>query len=181
MKETKDPFLHGELGLPCRKRAIVLHCTQRETRLSDSQNDFWIRFPCTTGWLNSKLVATETTHSRQHLHKHPVPIFSKDLLGVDEGFARNAIAQVSSSFLRKTIKVDQLNDERPFLIDDPETLERSFQTLFGPFWVETPGWKFASHPVVKRKRIQKSFWESLSRVSRWLQWSTIARFLQWRG
>ena len=43
---------------------------------------------------------------------------------------------MSSSFLRKTIKVDQLNDERPFLIDDPETLGRSFQTLFGPFWVE---------------------------------------------
>ena len=55
-----------------------------------------------------------------------------DLLGVDEGFARNAIAQVSSSFLRKTIK----DDERPFLIDDSETLGRSFQTLFGPFWVE---------------------------------------------
>ena len=52
-----------------------------------------------------------------------------DLLGVDEGFERNAIAQVSNSFLRKMIK----DDERPFLIDDPKTLGRSFQTLFGPF------------------------------------------------
>ena len=28
------------------------------------------------------------------------------------------------------------DDERPFLIDDPETLARSFQTFFGPFWVD---------------------------------------------
>ena len=62
-----------------------------------------------------------------------------DLLGIDEGFARNAIAQVSSSFLRKMIK----DDERPFLIDDPRTLRRSFQTLFGPFWV-----KFANSKVI---------------------------------
>ena len=86
-----------------------------------------------------------------------------DLLGVDEGFARNAIAQVSSSFLRKTIQRWTTSNQPPFLIDDPETLGRSFQTLFGPFWVETPGWKFASHSVVQRKRIQKSFWESESR------------------
>ena len=33
------------------KRAIVLHYTQHETQLSDSQNDFWIRFRCTTEWL----------------------------------------------------------------------------------------------------------------------------------
>ena len=39
---------------------------------------------------------------------------------------------MSSSFLRKTIK----DDERPFLIDGRETLGRSFQILFGPFWVE---------------------------------------------
>ena len=39
---------------------------------------------------------------------------------------------MSSSFLRKTIK----DDERQFLIDGRETLGRSFQTLFGPFWVE---------------------------------------------
>ena len=75
--------------------------------------------------------------------RHAIPVFFRftdgnmlfqsirlDLFGVDEGFARNAIAQVSSSFLRRTIK----DDERPFLIDDPETLGRSFQTLFGPFW-----------------------------------------------
>ena len=44
--------LHGYVyPRHCRKRAIVLHCTQHETRLSDSQNDFWIRFRCTTEWL----------------------------------------------------------------------------------------------------------------------------------
>ena len=44
--------LHGYVyPRHCEKRAIVLHCTQHDKRLSDSQNDFWIRFRCTTEWL----------------------------------------------------------------------------------------------------------------------------------
>ena len=44
--------LHGYVyPRHCGKRAIVLHCTQHEKRLSDCQNDFWIRFRYTTEWL----------------------------------------------------------------------------------------------------------------------------------
>ena len=62
--------LHGYVyPRHCRKRAIVLHCTQHETRLSDSQNDFWIRFRCPTEWLANFQPGVSTQKGRKRVWK----------------------------------------------------------------------------------------------------------------
>ena len=181
MKETKDPFLHGELGLPCRKRAIVLHCTQRETRLSDTQNDFWIRFRFTTGWLANFQPGVST-------QKGPKRVW-KLLPSVSGSSIKNGRSSLSWSTLIVFLRNELDTWAIAFLAKPSSTPNRSFEKIgTGCLWrccrlcVVSVATSFElSHPVVQGKRIQKSFWESLSRVSRWVQWSTIARFLQWRG
>ena len=57
IKETKDPFLHGDfdsMDMFTRvtvENALLCFTAPNTKRDSDSQNDFWIRFRCSTEWL----------------------------------------------------------------------------------------------------------------------------------
>ena len=114
--------LHGYVyPRHCRKRAIVLHCTQHETRLSDSQNDFWIRFRCPTEWLANFQPGVST-------QKGPKRVW-KLLPSVSGSSIKNGRSSLSWSTLIVFLRNELDTWAIAFLAKPSSTPNRSFEKI----------------------------------------------------